>query len=73
MADFTLKFFLHIVFAEVSSHIVFEFKQFIAHRAWVLIRRIVLVHMVFQEMCAFKCFEANIASMIIIMRQKVFH
>ena len=57
----------------MSLHVVLEFESLVTDRTLILVRRIVLIHMVFQEMCAFECLTTNVASVFVIVSQQVFH
>lgn len=57
----------------MSLHVVFEFESLVTDRTLILVGCIVLIHMVFQEMCALECLTTNVASVFVIVSQQVFH
>lgn len=73
MTYFTLEFLLHIVFAQVTTHVVLELEFLVTHRTRVFIRGIVFIHVMLEEMRALECLHAYGTRVIVIVGQKMLH
>lgn len=61
------------MFAQVAAHVVLEFELLVAHRARVLVRGVVFIHVMLKEVRALEGLHANGARVVVVVRQQMLH